>query len=348
MKKILVIFALFLFLAPLTSAQANKTDTFFEAKIVEIQQSKSPTVEVEITEGEHSGKKYTIPYVDVEQLKRQSLQEGRQVIVSFTTQNNREVVYIVDHVRRNQLLLLFFVFMIFVFYVGRWKGLFSLLGMIFSFVIIGRMIVPGIIAGTDPIVISLLGSLFIIPVSFYIAHGLNKKTTISVISTFLSLILTALLAYIFVQFTNLTGYAAEESVFLQTITGGALNIKNLLLAGIIIGAMGVLDDITISQAAIIEKLAGTNPKFTKMELFTHGMDIGRDHIASLVNTLVLVYAGASLPLFLLFYNSQISYSQVINQELVATEIVRTLVSSIGIIAAVPITTALSAFVVKRN
>ncbi len=131
------------------------------------------------------------------------------------------------------------------------------------------------------------------------------------------------------------------------MTAGSINSKSLLLAGIIIGALGILNDITIAQTAVIEKLAELNPRWGFGELYSHSMSVGREHIASLVNTLILVYTGAALPLFLLFYSANTSFIYAMNQEVVATEIVRTLVSSIGIIAAVPITTAIAAFFIKK-
>jgi uncharacterized membrane protein len=127
-----------------------------------------------------------------------------------------------------------------------------------------------------------------------------------------------------------------------------INLKSLLLAGMIIGLFGILDDITISQAAIVDKLIKTNDKMSLKEIFFHAMDVGKDHIASLVNTLMLVYAGASLPLFLLFYNSNVTFSQAVNSENIATEIVRTLVGSIGLIASVPLTTFLACIFLKKK
>lgn len=342
---ILLIYLFFISIINPIAAQSNKP-LYLEGKITQIQKVE---VKVQVEEGKIKGKIVTVRLADDKQQERQNLKTGDKVIISYSQDaKGAEIVYIVDHVRRNQLLLLFIIFIAVVIVIGRFKGFFSFLGMIFSFVIIGRMIVPNIIEGTDPVVVTLLGSLFIIPVTFYISHGLNKKTTVAVVSTFISLMLTGILAYVFVEITKLTGFAAEEAVYLQAFKGDVINIKSLLLAGIIIGAMGVLDDITISQASIVEKLYETNTKLKSRELFLKGMDVGRDHIASLVNTLVLVYAGAALPLFLLFYQTDMTYAKVINQEIIATEIVRTLVSSIGIIAAVPITTMLTAIVVKSK
>lgn len=327
----------------------NTEPKLYEGTVTAVSASQNiQQVEVRITSGDKNNQQVTIAQQDDQQGKRMKIKNGDKVLVSFMPGPQGETAYIADHIRKGPLLVLFFIFLMFVFVVGRWKGFFSFLGMIFSFAIIAQFIVPSIMMGNDPLLISLFGALFIIPVTFYISHGFNWKTTVAVSGTFISLALTGVLAYAAVYFTRLTGYAAEEAIFLQALSGGTLDIKNLLLAGIVIGAMGVLDDITISQTAIVNKLAKANPKYTKKELFMHGMDVGRDHIASLVNTLILVYTGAALPLFLLFSQTNVSYIQVINQEIIATEIVRTLVSSIGIIAAVPITTFIACIVVKKS
>lgn len=335
-----------------TFAQQLDKQSLYDGTVKSVtKQENQYSIQVELTSGNKKDQIISIQSVDDQQFKRQNVSKGDKIIVSFMkdpTGSGKDIPFIFDHSRKGTLLSLFFLFLVFVFGVGRWKGFFSFLGMIFSFLIIAQFIVPQIVIGNDPLLISLFGALFIIPVTFYISHGMNAKTTVAVIGTFFSLALTGTLAYIFVHIAKLTGFAAEEAIFLQAATNGTLDIKNLLLAGIVIGAMGVLDDITISQTAIVEKLAKANPKYTMKDLFIHGMDVGRDHIASLVNTLILVYTGAALPLFLLFSKTNLTYMQLINQEIVATEIVRTLVSSIGIIAAVPITTVIAAYVVKRK
>lgn len=334
------IFVLFLLAGPLllSPMRVSAQMDHFEATIVQVQDK---DISVKIESGPQKGKIFPVSLYDDRQMKNQNLRVGDGVLVSFmTSQQYGTQVVIVDHIRRTALLILFVLFIAVVLVVGRKKGILSLFAMIISFLIIGRLIMPQILIGNNPVIISLIGSLFIIPSLFYIAHGFNTKTTIAVIGTFLSLMVTGFLAITFVKYAKLTGFAAEEAIFIQG-TGQNVDIQSLLLAGIIIGAMGVLDDITISQTSIVEKLIRANPKYTPRQLFTEAMDVGRDHIASLVNTLILVYAGASLPLFVLFYSSAFSYGEVINMELIATEIVRTLVSSIGIVLAVPLTTLIA-------
>ncbi len=342
MKKILIILALFLYIFPGSLHAQNNTGRY-EAEVTNIQNG---DVTVMVLEEDKKGQEYKVELFD----ERQQLEEGDKVIVSIITGVEREPsVIIEDHIRRFPLIVLFAIFLLIVIIVGRIKGILSFIGMVFSFLIIGQFIVPQIILGNDPLLISLLGALFIIPLTFYIGHGVRWQTTIAVISTFIALFITGILAYIFVPFAKLTGFAAEEATFIQAIPGTSINIQSLLLAGIVIGAMGVLDDITISQTSIVDKLVKANPKYSFKEVFAEAMDVGRDHISSLVNTLILVYAGASLPLFVLFHNSQLgSYTDIINMEIVATEIVRTLVSSIGIISAVPITTVLASWYIKKK
>jgi uncharacterized membrane protein len=190
--------------------------------------------------------------------------------------------------------------------------------------------------------------LLIIPATFYPSHGLNRKTSIAILSTICALLITGFLANFFLDFAKLSGLSSEEAGFLQTMNPEVFtNMRGLLLAGIIIGVLGVLDDVTVSQASIVWQLKIANPQFTKVELYKRAMEVGRDHISSMVNTLVLVYAGASLPLLLLFNDAAKPFAEIINYEILADEIVRTLVGSIGLILVVPISTFLAAIFVGK-
>jgi len=210
--------------------------------------------------------------------------------------------------------------------------------MAISFLIIFSFILPQIVSGANPVEIAILGSLVIIPVSFFLSHGFNRKTFVAIVGTLIALVITGILSNIFVDTAHLTGFASEEAGFLQVIKQGTINMKGLLLAGIIIGVLGVLDDITISQSSIVFQLKETNSRLTMDELYKRAMDVGQDHISSMVNTLILVYTGAALPLLLLFINNPHPFSEIINYEIIADEIVRTLVGSIGLVLSVPITT----------
>jgi uncharacterized membrane protein len=193
------------------------------------------------------------------------------------------------------------------------------------------------------VAVSVVGAAVIMFVTLYLAHGLNVRTTTAVLGTLGALVLTGVLAWAFVEASHLTGLSSEEAGFLQA-AAGQVNLEGLLLGGIVIGSLGVLDDVTVTQASAVWELYHANPSMGFRALFSAGLRIGRDHIASTVNTLVLAYAGASLPLLVLFTLSNRDLSEVLTGELVAQEIVRTLVGSIGLVAAVPLTTALGALV----
>jgi len=334
---------LFLFVSLRQKIQAQ-TETppeeLFEGQVEHVLEENEnyQKLEILITRGSLEGEKMTVEVGgEFQKVGQVKYKVGDEVVVS-------SLGYITDFVRRQPLLWLFAIFVLLVLAVGKLWGLTSLLGMGLSFLIIFKVILPQILAGRDPILTTILGSLLIIPLTFYLSHGFNKKTAVAVGGTLIALIIAGVLSKVFVEATKLTGYASEEAAFLQIAQGGVMNIKGLLLAGIIIGVLGVLDDITISQAAVVEQLRRANPNLSLEELFSRAMRVGQDHIASMVNTLVLVYTGAALPLLLLFVHNPHPFSEVINYEIVAEEIVRTLVGSIALILAVPLTTLLATWV----
>lgn len=302
-----------------------------------------------VTKGSLKDKEIIVESGNVPSANLPKYKVGDEIIVSYSKDyEGNNIFYITDFIRRNSLLWLFIIFAILASIIGKLRGITSLLGMTISFTIIFAFILPKILEGSDPILIATIGSIFIIPVTFYLSHGFNKKTSIAIVGTIIALIVTGILAGIFVESSKLTGFSSEEAGFLQVAKGDLVNIKGLLLAGIIIGVLGVLDDITVSQSAIVFQLKETNPKIKFDELYKRAMDIGQDHISSMVNTLVLVYTGAALPLLLLFIDNPHPFSEVINYEIVANEIVRTLVGSIGLILAVPITTLLAALTINKK
>lgn len=299
-------------------------------------------LELLVTKGSLKDKKIIVESGHIPMANLQKYKVGDEVIVTYSKDfQGNDTFYITDYIRRNSLLWLFVIFVGLAVAIGRWQGVTSLVGMGISFLVIFKFILPKISAGSDPVQIAILGSLVIIPATFFLSHGLNKKTGIAIAGTLISLIVTGILANAFVEACKLTGFASEEAGFLQAYKPGLINIKGLLLAGIIIGVLGVLDDITISQSAIVQQLKAANPRLKPGELYVKAMAVGKDHIASMVNTLILVYTGAALPLLLLFIDNPHPFSEVINYEIIADEIVRTLVGSIGLVLAVPITTLIA-------
>lgn len=275
--------------------------------------------------------------------------EGDEVIVTKgVNPEGKEVYYITDVVRRRPLYALFALFILLVVVVAKQRGVLSIVGMVLSFAVVFYYMLPQIKSGQDPIFTVFCATALIAPVTFVLSHGFNKKTAVAIGSTMITLLITSLLAQYFIGAVRLTGFASEEAGFLETVSPNTINMVGLLLAGIIIGTLGILDDITISQAAIAYQLHDAQPKISFGELYHRTMEVGKDHIASLVNTLILVYTGAALPLFLLFSESGRSFGEVVNYEMIAEEIVRTLVSSIGLILAVPITTLIACLLLKKD
>ncbi|MFH1896371.1 MAG: YibE/F family protein [bacterium] len=306
-------------------------------------------LELLVTKGSLKDEKITVENGSLPIVNLQKYQKGDKVVVSYSAGvEGNSFFYITDYVRRGTLLWLFIIFVVLVAVVAGWRGMASLVGMGASFLVIFKFILPKILAGSDPIQIAIVGSLAIIPVTFYLSHGFNKKTTVAVAGTVISLIITGILAGVFVEKARLTGFASEEAGFLQAAKQGTVNMRGLLLAGIIIGVLGVLDDITVSQSAVVTQLKKANPKLGFGKLYRQAMNVGQDHISSMVNTLVLVYTGAALPLFLLFVNNPHPFSEVVSYEMVADEIVRTLVGSIGLVLAVPITTLIAVLVAETD
>jgi uncharacterized membrane protein len=248
----------------------------------------------------------------------------------------------VDFERRGAMLWLAGLFVAAVLVLGRLRGALSLLGLAASLALVLVFVVPSILDGNSPLAVAVTGSLAIALVTIPLAHGSGPKSLAALLGTAASLLLTAGLAVLFTELTHLTGLSSEEAIFLQ-LGQADLSLEGLLLAGMVIGALGVLDDVTISQASTVLALRRANPALGFRELFGRALHVGRDHVSATVNTLVLAYVGAGLPALLLFSAADLGVSEVANFEIVAKEIVATLVGSIGLICAVPITTGLAAW-----
>jgi uncharacterized membrane protein len=251
-----------------------------------------------------------------------------------------------DYERKAPMLWLAIAFSVLVIVTGRWRGLGSLVGLGMSLAIVLFFIVPAILHGESPLAVALVGSFAIMLTTIALAHGLGPKSLAACVGTAFSLLLTSGLALFAADLAHLSGFASEEATMLQFDVAG-LSIQGLLVAGMVIGALGVLDDVTVSQASTVIELQRANPHQGFLRLFNGALSVGRDHIAATVNTLVLAYAGASLPVLLVFSVGRVPFGTAVNSEAVAAEIVATLVGSIGLIAAVPVTTALAALAARR-
>jgi uncharacterized membrane protein len=253
-----------------------------------------------------------------------------------------------DFDRTGVLLLLLLVFVLAVLAMGRWKGFGSLVSLCFSMFIILAYIIPHVLTGDDPVQVSLIGSGILLGVSLYMTYGWNLKTHASVISMVVTLLITGLLTALFVDMAHLTGYGDENALYLIQLSSVQINPQGLLLGGMIIGTLGILDDLVTSQSAAVVEIHGANPTLNFKQTFLRAIHIGQDHVAATVNTLVLSYTGASLPLLLVFTLAQGSFQYLINSEMLAEEIVRTLVGSLGLVAAVPISTLVATFIITKQ
>ncbi len=304
---------------------------------------------VNILTGQYAG----IP-MEIEYGKRQIrsddylLKVGDKVMVSIsTTPDNVVNAYFVDFVRTAPIIWLTGIFAVAIILISRWKGFRALLSMAFSLYMIIGYIIPHILIGEDPLTVSIIGSAILLGVTLYLTYGWNLKSHSSVLSMIVVLLLTGALSGVFVFFTKLNGSGDESVMYLMQAMTTPINLRGLLLGGYIIGALGVLDDLVTTQASAVFELHHANPNFGFRALYNSAMRIGQDHVAATVNTLVLAYAGASLPMLLLFTLARGDYGFLVNYSFIAEEIVRTLVGSLGLIAAVPLTTVIAIFFAQR-
>jgi uncharacterized membrane protein len=252
-----------------------------------------------------------------------------------------------DFERRGPMLILAVLFAVVVLAFARLRGALSLVGLAISLVIVLLFVVPAILDGKSALLVAVVGSMAVALTTIPLAHGWGAKSLAALLGSAASLILTALLAVLFTNLTHLTGLSSEEAIFLQ-IGNADVSLQGLLLAGMVIGALGVLDDVTISQASTVLALRRANPTMGFRRLFGLALEVGRAHVSANVNTLVLAYVGAALPILLLFSAADLGVANAINLEVVAKEIVATLVGSIGLISAVPVTTGLAALLAVRE
>lgn len=302
-------------------------------------------VTAELIEGADAGERFSFNHSTGPNSR--GMEAGDSILVAKAPPSEQQgpTYYFLDYDRRLPLALLAILFGVVVVGLSRWHGVFSLVGVALSMMVLVLFVMPAILEGSSPLAVAVVGASMIMFANLYLAHGFNGRTTTAILGTMLSLALTGLLAVAFVEFGRFTGFGSEEASFLQ-LSSDRINLQGLLLGGIIIGTLGVLDDVTITQASAVWELQAANRNFGFGDLYKSALRIGRDHIASTVNTLVLAYAGASLPLLILFSVSGRELVGVLNAEIVAEEVVRTLVGSIGLVASVPITTALAAAVVS--
>jgi uncharacterized membrane protein len=303
-------------------------------------------ITLELQDGPEKGQQETIFFTEGPGAAK--LHVGDRIVAGRSADDSGVAsYYFADFQRRVPLFALAVLFTVAVVVLGRRRGLAALISLVISLGILVKFVLPAILAGKSPLAVAVVGAAAVMFVALYLTHGVNPQTTTAVLGTLVSLALICVLGALFVRLSHFTGLATEEAGFLQ-LSAGSVNLQGLLLGGLVIGSLGVLDDVTVTQASAVWQLHEANPSAGAKSLYRSALEIGRDHIASTVNTLVLAYAGASLPLLVLFVIAGPRFSDVITSETVAEEVVRTLVGSIGLVASVPVTTALAAFVVTQR
>ncbi len=362
MKKIAILFLVtVILLSPFETIRAQADliadqVTLMKARVLEIEdagkkyiegtdaESTFQTIRVEILDGAEKGKTVTVEndYLNLE--------KGEVFYLMHTVDqfSGLDFYAVNDPYRLPQLGLLVGLFLFVVLIFGGKQGLRGLASLIGSFLFIFYLLLPGVLQGYSPLLITVAVSSLIIVLGSYITHGFTRTTSAAVIGMISTVTLTGLLAYFMVNYTRLSGFSSDEIVYLNLNFGGTLDVIGLLLGGIIIGLLGVLYDAAIGQSVSVEELTRIAPHVSRKLIYQRAIRIGREHIGALVNTLAIAYVGASLPLLLLFYQTSTgTMGHIINTEIFATEIVRIMIGSIGLVLAVPITTLVSVWMLVK-
>lgn len=343
---LLVPLVLFSFAHPALAAEETDERAMYRAEVTEIQVD-GQDVRVKLLEGSEEGKGVRINLGGgATVVNRPNYKTGDNVFVTVDETPEGEQLYsIVEVVRTRPLLYALVAFLLAVLAVGRVKGVRALGVLAVTFAVIFWFVVPSVLRGWNPVMVAIIGSLVILGLTIIGTDGWNRKSRLALLSIAVSLIIAAVISWVFTDLARLTGTYSDEALFILEGTNGLVNMKGVLLAGMILGAIGVLDDVVISQISTVNELAISNSAHTWRDLYRAAMNVGVDHITAIVNTLFLAYAGVSLPLLVLFGIHQepfLTFEQVVNNEGVATEIMRTLAGSIALVLAVPISTLLAA------
>lgn len=338
----------------------NLKEAYVKGKVIEILKQRlekinnisvySEQLKVQISEGKEKGKIVSIERSLDPKLLQQKAVKGQEIVVKSQTVNNKTQYFIYEPYRLNSLLYVAAFFLLFIIFVAGKRGIGAVIGLLISIIVIGFYIIPQILAGKDPLMVCILGSFIILLTTTYVAHGVSIKTTVAVAATAISLLFAAWISVFFVGLLQIFGLGSEDIYNLQMGPLAGINTKGLLLGSILIGTLGALNDITTTQAITIFTFVRENPKQKILDLFEKGMDIGKEHIASLINTLVLAYAGSSLAVFIFFSlnPANLPWWVILNNEATIEEIVRSLAGSTALILAVPLTTLLAAWVALKR
>lgn len=346
----LLLFPAVVFAQPIED-EPVRDDDFFRGKVQEVLAESAhedfgfvtivQEIRVSTSEEEVAEVTITNEFALTDQEQRE-VKKGSRIVVGKSYVGGEIRYYVSDVYRVHALLYILAIFALLTFAITRMQGVRAFIGLALSFLVIGWYIVPQILAGSSPVFVALIGTIGIASLSIFIAHGFHARTTVAFISTVVTICAAVWFGSLSVSFVKLFGFGTEEAFFLQSAGLENIDLRGLLLAGMIIGTLGVLDDITTAQAAVVEQLHRANITLKFRELYNRGLAVGKEHIVSLVNTLILAYTGASLPLLLLFSIYKRPLWVTLNSEIMMEEVIRMLVGSITLVIAVPITTYLAA------
>ncbi len=370
-KFLVFIFSLFVFLNFATFSYAEPRDsvdykeTFVRGKVMEVLNQGlksfngvsvySEKLKVNILEGQEKGKIVIIDRSTDPRLSNTKISKGEGVVIDVKPDPKGVTQYVIyEPYRLNSLLIIAAIFLLFVIFIAGRRGIGAVIGLTISVLVISLWIIPQILAGADPLRVCIVGSFVILIITTYIAHGVSLKTTVAILGTAISLVFAAWLSNFLVSILHVFGLGSEDIYNLQIGTPNPINPSGLLLGSILIGTLGALNDITTTQAmtmfTLVKESASRRTEQKMLDLFEKGMIIGKEHIASLINTLVLAYAGSSLAIFIFFElnPAHLPWWVILNNESTIEEIVRSLVGAGSLIFAVPLTTLIATWVALKG
>lgn len=362
MKKFLTVFLLFMLFSVQFSLAANDEAYPVRAKVVDLLENtgdeineladgyyyESQFVKVRILEGEFRGRTVTAEHSTTAYFtdyKTYRLKKGDYVFITYNIDENGQPVdiYVTDLVREKSLIFLSALFIFLILILGRGQGVKTIFTLLLTIFLVVKVLIPLILKGYPPLLTSVLICSIVILISFLVIIGWNLKTLAAALGTVSGVIAAGALALIAGTSARLTGLAQEETLMLMNIPQGVnFNYQGLLFSGIIIGAMGAVMDVGMSIASALYEIKETNPDATFYQLVKSGLNVGRDVMGTMSNTLILAYAGGALNLILLFTAYEVPFDQIINGDYMASEIVRALAGSIGLVITIPITTLIAA------
>lgn len=307
-------------------------------------------VKAKITSGKYKGEIFEIENnLSNNEVYDIIVEKGDKVVVNIEEHDDEPSVFISDYSRGDYTLYLTILFVVLILLVGKSKGVKAIISLSLTMVSIIYILLPAILKGANPIPISILIAIGITVVTIFLVGGINSKSISTIIGTVSGVVIAGLISYFVGTRIKLTGLHSEEASMLMHIPQGiTFNFKNLLFSGIILGALGAIMDVGMSVASSIDEINKANQKLTQKELFQSGMNVGKDIMGTMTNTLILAYAGSSIPVLLLFMSYETSMIKIINLDIIATEIIRSLSGSIGLVLTIPITALVASFLIKRD